>query len=298
MGHYISNPSLRLRGLGPKVGYLSRRFGAWWEGHEFDPALERRAVLLGSRGAGRLTAASEQAHFVSEALWGPGRLGPGSPSWTMFLARTLMIEARARVGVFGAERGGALYDLQAGTQWNVSGYTQTVVSMPQIRLHNYSSTRRKQSKASLDGALMLFELHKEPEMKPVLDTMSDMLRPGAKAVIVDFTSLRKDVRLKKAFSNQWPGTLRQAYDLEKAAEQAGMEVSSISNDAKIYLPLIGRGWAGWRYAWQILSDIRDNRQRSLMLNLLTDYASLWAERYDAMRSGQLQVTRLMVQKPH
>lgn len=282
--------------MGPKVGYLGRRFHAWWEGHGFDPALERRAVLLGSRGVGSLNDVQDQTSFIGEALWGPGRLGPGSPSWTMLLARTLMIDEKAKVGVFGAERGGVLYDLQSGTNWHVSGYSHYAVSMPQIRLNNYNRMNKRRHKPSLDGAMMLFEMYREPEPKTQLDILAQMLLPGGKAVLVDFTSLRRDVRLKHAFAGHWNGILRHSSDYEALAKQSGLSITNIVDVTPQYLPLISQGWASWRYAWQILSDIPDNRQRLHMLNLITEYASIWAERYDAMRSGQLLVSRLMVEK--
>lgn len=290
--------SLRLPGVMPKLDYAGRRFYAWWEGYGFDPGLERRAVLLQPGSAKSLSTMTDRADYVSEVVWGPGRLMPGSATWSMQLARSLMIDARAKVVLFGAERGGMLQDLGKGTRWSVTGYAKRTTLSRAGNLQNYAKVRRRLGKPTFDGALMLFELHHEAEPTQLLRLMAEKMKPGSKGLVVDFTSLRKNVRLKSAFAAPWQGSLRQAVDYENVLDGVGLTVTSTVDETKSYIPLVARGWAGWRYAWQILSDVGDNRQRATLLRLMGEYAALWAERHDAMQSGQLQVTRFMVEKSH
>ncbi len=289
--------NLRLPGITPKLSYVGRRFYAWWEGYGFDPALERRVVLLKPGAAKSLSTMTDRADFVAESVWGPGRTMPGSPAWTLHLARSLMIDSKAKVGLFGAERGAVLRDLSAGTKWSISGFTRNISKVRNGNIQDYTKVRQRIGKPVFDGAIMLFELHHEVEPAQLMRLLAEKMKPGAKAVIVDFTCLRKNVRLKSAFAAPWQGTLRQAAEYENLIEGAGLLVVSTMDETSQYLPLVARGWAGWRYAWQILSDVGDNRQRATLLGLMGNYAALWAERHDAMRSGHLQVTRLMIEKP-
>ncbi len=289
--------SVRLPGLQPKIAYAGRRFHAWWEGYGFDPTFERTELLLHhSRQGLPLNSITDQADMVSEAIWGYGRIEPGSPAWSMHLARSLMINTNARVGVFGAGRGAPLRDLKKGTRWRLSGFGRHAKSLRSLPYKDYNLARQRMNKPVFDGGMMLFELHRESEPENMLRLMYEMLLPGAKATIVDFSIVRKGVRLKSAFEAPWQGVPQQAAFYEAGARNVGFEVTGQVDDTQMFIPLITRGFAGWRSAWQILENISDNRQRAALLRLMSDHAAVWAERYDAMRSGQLIVTRIMVEK--
>lgn len=291
-----SRDSLALIGLGAKLAYARKRAYAWWEGVRFDPMLERRAVLLRPRQACDLSILTERADFVAQVIWGPGRLAPGSPAWSMHLARTLMLEEKAKLGIFGAERGRAVRDLLEGTRWQVRGLARKNHRAYGISVEDYGRVSRRLNRPTLNGAMMLFDLHNDPEPSSTLKLMSEMMVPGAKAAVVEFTTARRNFRLKSAFAAPWDGVLRQPAEYERALGDVGLKVVSTVDDTNDYIPLIARGWSGWRYAWQILSDVPDRRQCAALQQLMKDHAAIWAERHDALRAGQMQVTRFMVEK--
>lgn len=291
-------PLIPLPGIQPKLAYASRRFHAWWEGYAFDPVIERRAIMLHRVKSGRhLTTLADQADLVAEAIWGHNRLEPGTPAWTLHLARSLMIDTRAKVAVFGAGRGGPLQDLKAGTRWNIQGYGRRASSEGRLAVNEYGRIRQKINKPTMGGGMIIFEGHREPDATALYKLMFEMLVPGAKAVIVDFTVPRREVRLKSAFTAPWQGSPRPAHEVSTALTEAGFTLTGEIDETAIYLPLIAHGWAGWRSAWQILNAIEDNRQRAALLNLMSTHANIWAERYEALQAGYLQVTRFLMEKP-
>ena len=288
----------RLPGISPKLAYIGRRFHAWWEGFAFDEALERQSILLQHSRPGRaLSTISDQADLVAEVIWGAGRIEPGSPAWTLHLARSLMIDTKARVGVLGAGRGAPLNDLKTGTRWQVTGYARRACPYPGVRLNDYSYMRNRHVRADMAGAMILFEAHRESDAAIPFAMMDRLLMPGGKAVAVDFTIPRREVRLNAAFASPWQGNPQPISVLREAAAKVGLEIVSEIDDTPTFIPLIQQGWAGWRAAWQILNGTEDNRLRSSLITLLGAHAMLWAERLEAMQAGYLQVTRLVLEKP-
>ncbi|MEO0611812.1 MAG: hypothetical protein AAFY83_00645 [Pseudomonadota bacterium] len=292
-------PIQRLPGIAPKLSYVGRRFHAWWEGYAFDPYVERRSVLLQHSRAGRpLASLDDQADLVAEAIWGPGRIEPGSPAWTLHLARSLMIDTHARVAVLGAGRGAPLFDLKTGTRWRTTGYTRRACPAQGVRLIDYSHLRKRAGRNTMDGGMILFEAHRESDVVQPFRLLSDLIGAGGKGVAVDFTVPRREIRLKSAFASPWQGVAHPAATLREAAEKSRFDVIGEVDDTPTFIPLVRQGWAGWRSAWQILNGVADNRQRAGLVTLLGTHANLWAERLEALEAGYLQVTRLILEKRH
>ena len=179
----------------------------------------------------------------------------------------------------------------------MTGYTRRACPVSGVKLIDYSHLRKRNGRATMDGGMILFEAHRESDITLPFRLMADLLVPGAKAVAVDFTVPRREIRLKAAFANPWHGVAQPTEVLRNAAQSAGLDVVSEVNDTPTFLPLISRGWAGWRSAWQILNGVADNRQRAGLITLLGVHANLWAERLEAMQAGYLQVTRFTLEKP-
>ena len=222
---YQTQPSLP--GVRPKMALVSRRFFAWWEGLAFDPILERSAILLEqSRRGNRLATLADQADLVAETIWGHGRLEPGSPAWTMHAARSLMVETNAHVAVLGAGRGAPLSDLGHGTRWRVTGFAERPCRMPRgRRVIAYDRARRRLTRAQMAGALAFFELHRDPEPASVFNLLHEIVEPGGKLAVVDYTIDRRGFRLKGAFEAPWSGAPRTIDEIAKIARDCGFRIT-------------------------------------------------------------------------
>ena len=288
--HAAKFPNLRA-----KLIYERRRFFAWWEGYAFDDEVERAALLARFGGDDALTARSKE-HIVAEAIWGAGRLEPGSPAWTMRLARMLEIPLRARALVFGAEAGAPVNDLVHGTRWKTTGLTR-VSWANSAKLRTYATAMERIRRNEADGALCLFELHRETNPKPLIELTHNLVRPGGAIVFADYTSARKGARLRACFPDQPSSVLRTETELFSLIAGAGLLRDECFNDTSTYLPLIAAGWASWRRTYNLIADVKDVALRQELMRALSDHAALWAERYEALRAGMLRVTVIRARKP-
>lgn len=287
----------KLKGLKAQFAYAGRRFNAWWEGVEFDEHGERADIAARYNRTDHLNdpeAAPEYA--VSEAIWGQGRLEPGNPAWTLNLARTLSLPTRAEVMVLGAGAGAPLRDLRNGSKWKVSGMTRAALKVQDARLRSYEHALQRLNAASADGLISFFELHRDPDPAAFARFASELMVEGAKAAFVDFTVARKGARLRSCFSAPLSGSPRMMGDYERALRSAGFAVSEATDESAAFLPLIARGWARWKRVYDSINEVVDTRRRVELMRILNILAYQWAERFDALRSGQLQVTRFQASR--
>ena len=283
-----------LPGFTARIAFARRRFHAWWEGHAFDSAAERAAILSSMPGAAEI-AARPLDEIIAEIIWGEGRFEPGAPVWTMRFARLLPLPVRANVVVFGAGGGAPLTDLKHGTRWKATGLTR----FHHIRsrsLKNYDEALQRIQKASAQGALSFFELHRDPDPVAFTRFANELMLPGGKIVFVDFTVARKGARLRSCFPSTKHGAPRTHGEMQSILREGGFRVTEDSDETAVFMPIIEQGWAGWREAYQALRNIEDGRVRADLMRALADHAHLWAERYDALRSGQLRVIRYQAER--
>lgn len=289
----MAGEPLRNNGLRTRLAMTGRRFHAWWEGYAFDAALEREdvAARFGELGAG-----PSPEDEIAEWIWGAGRHEPGEPAFTMRLARTLGLPSRARLVVFGAGAGGVLRDLKAGAQWKVAGLGRASLRAPGLDLRSYDEALARLNKAGADGALCFFELHRDADPAAFGRFAGELLKPGAPATFIDFAIARKGARLKSCFAGAWPGAPRIAADYIRALKDAGFTVADTADETRSFMPLVARGWAHWKRAYDAATRTAEPRLRAERVRALGEYAQLWAERYDALRSGQLQALRIQARK--
>ncbi|MFQ5563850.1 MAG: hypothetical protein ACE5FO_09820 [Parvularculaceae bacterium] len=282
----------KLKGIMAHFAYAGRRFNAWWEGFDFDETAERANIAARYNRDDHLSdAATAPEYAVSEAIWGEGRLEPGNPAWTLNLARTLALPTRADVMVLGAGAGAPLRDLRNGSKWKVSGLTRAELKLRDGRLRSYEQALQRLNAASADGLISFFELHRDPDPAAFARFAGELMVDGAKAAFVDFTVARKGARLRSCFSPPLSGSPRMMGDYERALRAAGFSVSEAADETAAFLPLIARGWARWKRVYDMIREAADTRRRVELIRMLNILAYQWAERFDALRSGQLQVTR-------
>ena len=289
----MAGEPLRTSGVHGRLEFAARRFHAWWEGYAFDAALEGADI------AERLGEEKSPEGFefaIAELLWGAGRTEPGDPAWTMRHARTLGLPTKARVIVFGAGGGAPLRDLKAATRWKVSGLSRVAAPMRGFDLRTYDAALARPIKSGADGAISFFELHRDADPAAFARFAGDLLRPSAATSFVDYTLARKGTRLKGCFPETAPGAPRVPADTIRILKEAGFAVSDTVDETRLFMPLIVKGWAHWKRAYEAANAAGPARLRGEMLRFLSGAAHLWAERFDALKAGHLQVTRFQARK--
>ncbi len=276
----------KLPGTGARLALASRRFYAWWEGYAFDEAAERAALQarLPIGGASGRPA----REIVAEAIWGAGRLEPGSPTYTMRYARMLGLPVKSSVVIFGAGAGGPLRDLDHGTRWKAKGFTQSSSAVAK-NLTPYGEAMGRINKSCADGAISFFQLNGDTNPVVFAEFAAELLDVGAKAVFADFAVVRKGARLPKCFS-AGAGTMpKTESEYREILRAAGFVVEEAGDDTPAFLPIIAEAWSNWRRIYDAIGNIDDADLRAEMLRAMAEHARLWAERYEALKSGQLRI---------
>lgn len=277
-----------------RLSLESRRFNAWWEGYAFDAAAAR-ASLAEDAIAARAPSGPPELE-LGLAIWGEGRLEPGDAAWTMRHARTLGAPLKARIVVLGAGLGGPLRDLKHGTRWKLSGFSRIAEPIKALDIIPYEAALSRINRAAADGGLSFFELHRDQDPAMMALFAAELVKPNAPFAFVDFTVARRGARLKSCFVDPWGGAPRQGDQFADLIEKAGFRINDATDETRAFLPLISRGWSRWRLAYERARDFPDRRARADYMRLLAQYAHLWAERFDAIKAGQLQVTRVLARR--
>ncbi|MEZ5895044.1 MAG: hypothetical protein R3C51_01470 [Parvularculaceae bacterium] len=274
-----------------RLAFENRRFNAWWEGYAFDAAAERAVLSRAGEAAGA------PGHVdIAEAIWGEGRLDPGDPAWTMRHARTLGLSLKANIVVLGAGAGAPLRDLAAGTRWRARGYARAGRKLKNFPVAAYESALTQINRAGADGGLCFFDLHRDPDPASLALFAAELVKPNAPFAFIDFTVARKHARLRGCFAEPWDGWPKPVEQTGALIEQSGFRIADIVDETRAFTPLIAKGWARWKSAYELALRAADHRARSAYLKDLASYAHLWAERFDAIRAGQLRVTRYQTRR--
>lgn len=277
------NAAAKLRA---QLTFTARKFHAWWEGYAFDADAEHAA--LQAYLATTFNDPRNSDEVIAEAIWGKGRLEPGEPAWTMRFARLLSLPVRANVVIFGAGAGAPLDDLKHGTRWKTTGFTRST-NYSDKRLRQYEDALQRLQKGAAGGALSFFELHRDANPEAVTALCAEMVTPGAKVTFIDFVGARRGVRLRSCFPATPKGAIRTEQQYEDLFREAGFTLADKADESASFMALIEKGWAGWRRAYRAITTMDDARKRAEYANALAQNAHLWAERYDALKSGQLKV---------
>lgn len=277
-----------------RLQFESRRFNAWWEGYAFDAAAERAAIAAQADRPDAPDGAFE--HDIAKSIWGEGRLDPGDPAWTMRHARTLGVALKAEVVILGAGAGAPVKDLKVGTRWKLSGYSRIPSKIKGLDVIPYEAALSRINRASADGGISFFELHRDQDPAMIALFAAELVKPNAPVAFVDFTVARRGARLKSCFADPWGGSPRQADQFAELLEKSGFRIVDTVDETRAFLPLVTRGWSHWKSAYARALEFSDKRARAQYLHLLAGYAHLWAERFDAIKAGQLQVTRILARR--
>lgn len=285
-----------MRKLRQELALANKRFNAWWEGYAFDAAMERAAIIKDASAPSSPVQTLTPEQRIACDIWGEGRLDPGDAAWTMRHARTLGVALKSRVVVLGAGLGGPIEDLKSGTRWKVSGFSRIQRHDRASPVRSYDEALTRLPKAEADAGICLFEFHRDADPAALSRFAFELVRPNSPFAFVDFTVARKGARLKACFAEPWGGSPRTAQDTAAFVEEAGFRVLDTVDESRALTQLIIKGWSRWRKAYDRALAEPASHARLRQIGLLSEYSRLWAERFDALKAGHLQATRLLVRR--
>ena len=274
-------PDLRAR-----MTYAGRRFHAWWEGFAFDAHFERADIVLNhAKIADILVDESATASVISELVWGAGHCEPGGPSWSMALARTLPPAAKdKKTLILGANAAIIRHDLRAV----FSG----PIDIAELGVYNLSSAYAEY----YDRGLCVFPFYRDEDVAAASAALAGVMASRGRVSLVDFTIAHERTSIPAAFVKPWGGAPSYTGLFGDYLRAADFIIDQTVDETERFMPLIAHGWAGWRHAWQLLRGVSNDHHRAALTAALETYASMWAERYEALRTGQLRVTRFDLRK--
>jgi hypothetical protein len=278
--------SLKQQGLKTQAELALRRFNAWWEGYAFDPALEKADI------ESRRQISAPPEFDIPPLLWGAGRDEPGDPAWSMRHARSLGLGPKSRVTIFGAGQGASIRDMKTGARWNAAGMARRTQKMRGLDLKCYDEAMTGIERGASDGAVIFFELHRDGDPCSFARFVAEHLKPGAPAAFIDFALAKIDSKIGGGFDGLQPGAPRLAFEYIRMLKEAGFHAVDVVDETRVFLPLVARGWSSWRRAYEAASQRPNIAGRAESLRYLSEYAHMWAERFEALKSGALQVVRL------
>ena len=281
----MASTATELGGLRARLDYTGRQFHAWWEGYAFDRDAERAAVAAKHAGVFVDLPANE---VLTGAIWGEARAEPGSPSWTLRFAQLLSLPLKAQVTVFGSSAGALLDDLSNGTRWKMMGFSRGA-SRKRRNLHTYDDALNQISARPAQGGLCFFELGMEKNPAAFAALCAQAVVPGATVVFIEYVAVRRGVRLRGCFPDRPNYGVRNDTEFEKMLREAGFSIADTRDETSGFMGQITAGWAGWRSAYDAIRGLEDGVRRAELMHELAREAKLWAERFDAMKSGQLRV---------
>ncbi|MEL6370910.1 MAG: hypothetical protein AAFR03_09340 [Pseudomonadota bacterium] len=280
-----------------EVMFAAQRFNAWWEGYAFDPDTTRQAISKRMSFASVPVANSAPPReIINSTIWGGGREDPGDASWSLKCARTLGLPLKATVAVLGAGGGAPLADLKAGSRWKLHGFAATRAGQGRFKVTDYQSAMSNFNRAICDGGICFFDLHKERDPTALALFAAELSKPNAPFCFIDFTTYRQWARFERCFDHPLSGTVVTADRLTRTLEGVGFRVTDTTDETRAFLPLVSEGWGRWRKAYDYVDTLTNTKQQAEYLHALSRMARLWAERFEALKSGQLRVTRIQARR--
>lgn len=281
----MGQPAVQLSGFRAKLDYAGRQFHAWWEGYEFDRSAER--TLIAAK-YGKIDFSLPVDDLMVEAIWGGGRHEPGSPAWTMRFARLLSLPLKANINVFGAGRGAVLDDIKKGTRWKAHGFSRAQ-GVARKNLFTYESVSDRVTARPAQGAICFFEIGADQNPAVLAATVAQSIKPGSIVVFVDYVATRRGARLRGCFPDRPNYGVRSDGEFESLLREAGFSSINKTDETTAFMEQIAVGWSGWRRSYQAIMQMEDAARRAQFMHAMARNAELWAERYDALKSGQLRV---------
>ena len=284
----------------------SARFKAWWNGEPMpDPDLK----VIDADGTEAPSAVSDPARnriIAAEALWGQGRLWPGSDGTDVRLCTSLGLKKAGRLVLLGLDAGASAVAFAKDCDARVEGFDEDpmLVSLgaeaagaaklaKKITLKPWDAKPGSLPKNRAEGLIALWQGTDAGRVEAMVFAMSRALKPGASAVWLDMFAARAD-----AIDPAWSGVPARGFVEEdvflQALEPAGLTVRSEQDWTTEVLNTLEVAWARLREDWDACqADLIARGGGEAAAAALQDVVT-WRARHGALASGRLTARRYVL----
>ena len=314
-----------------KLYYWWIWFLAWWEGEDFDAAAANRKVeeRFGSPSATDSDASEDDEAgenkrskrliprpqdvstraMVCEMLWGDGHLSPGGEELHVELAKTLVPNEQKTMAMIGVGLGGPAREIAKASGVWIDGYEPRLALVNiardqcqkaglsrKVTIHACDYAKLSLPDARFHGVMSVCEFHCIDDKKQALGVIRESMKDDGVFILADYVAAEgEDIELRFCFDEEW--TSHKLWTLEEykaELSEAGFDVRVSDDATPNFLPVITNAWAGWRSLVEKFEQMDvDDDERSMMMRILAEEASAWAERQEQLNAGTLKIARLV-----
>lgn len=250
----------------------------------------------------------EQRIEVAQYIWGDGYCGPGGPEHIVSISKLLALTPKMSLVEFGARLGGPARALTEKFGSWVSPYESSeklveagnkLSSMAGLlnraELVHYdpatiSELDRKFDRAFIKDALLYIE-----DKQKILNLIFEYIKPEGLFLLTEITLGDESASIKPAYADWKENEPSQVYsilpdELTGMLQEAGFSVRVDEDVTASYIDLISKAWAG---ADAVVAKLVDQEDGPQLIETLLREAEHWSRRSNLMKSGDLQVRRLL-----
>lgn len=281
---------------------------AWWNGE--DPpaaaAVEAVAEAPGARDAGPPPDPVKLAICAGEALWGEGRVEPGSEALDVRMAGAVAATKGSRLAVFALGAGATALAISRTCLAKVDAHVRapdwkTLIEdaakeakqskLVTAELHDATPGSVRKNRA--DGALFLWRGVSREELEAHVFMAERVLKPGKVALWVDLFARRDDESLDacrgpegRSFSTE--------DDFTSLLAPAGLTLRGEEDWTPDVLNLVQAAWSGLQADWDARFALLVKTGGQPAAQAALEQVLLWKARADALRRGKLAARRYLL----
>jgi hypothetical protein len=312
--------ALKLALSGPSPEALRRtgaRLRAWWNGEDAPQSGAAQgdgtdatgaAARPGPGGDGApLASDPEAAALVArEALWGSGRIMPGSDRLDIAMAASLGARKGDRIALFGADAGARAAALvrEIGVkpdQWSDSALHVRTASaafkadkaLKHASAHLFDGAPGSVPKNRAECALFVFAADSPEAAESLIFTAARILKPVGTAIWFDLFARRDDDEALAACRGPEDRRFPEEDALSGALEAAGLEVRSSEDRGADFLNCLHGALENVRQDWDAFQALMLQTGGQQAAAAALQEVMVWRARADAVRAGRLTARRLV-----
>jgi hypothetical protein len=284
----------------------STRFKAWWNG---EPVPETNLALVDGDGSEPSAGVSDPARtriVAAEAMWGPGRLWPGSDGLDVRMCTSLGLKKAGRLVLLGLDAGAAAAAIVKDCDARVEGFdtdpllvglggeAATAAKLAKkITLKTWDGAPGSLPKNRAEGLIAQWQGTDAARVEAMVFAMARTLKPGASALWLDMFAARAD-----GVEAAWSGSPARGFIEEsvflQALEPAGLTVRSEQDWTADLLNALEVTWARLREDWETCQASLIARGGSEAAAAALQEVVTWRARHGALANGRLTARRYVV----
>ena len=253
----------------------------------------------------------EQRADVAQLIWGEGYCGPGGTDHIISMSKLLALSPEMSMVEIGSSLGGPARTLADHFGAWVSGYeaSEKLVELANEKsmmaglskkatIHTFDPDGELDFDRKFDRAFSKECLHTILDKKAVIAAVEDKLKPGGLMLITDYVIgdpsviSTDDYKAWQKQERRRPKPIT-SDELIEMCKDIGMMVRVSEDISDQYIKMISKAWAG---AEDVVAQLSKEEDGATLVKVLLREAEIWQNRSRLLKSGGLNVWRLLISK--